>query len=115
MVVAKAKARPHGVNDLLARERACDRNLGVARVAALVGRVAEERQLLARVLKLDAALVVDLSVNATSTKAALVGRVDDGVARKVHHAVVRNVELGVRSSQLQRIHTVQTVHKVSFV
>ena len=101
MVVAKAKARPHGVNDLLARERACDRNLGVARVAALVGAAIEDRQLPARVLKLDAAPVVDLSVDATSTEAALVGRVDDGVARKLDNAVVRNVENGVRSSQLQ--------------
>ena len=42
----------------------------------------EDRQLPARVLKLDAAPVVDLSVNATSTEAALVGRVDDRRARE---------------------------------
>ena len=48
----------------------------------------------ARLIKLFAAPVVDLSVDATSAEAALVGRVDNGVSRKPDHAVMRNVERG---------------------
>jgi hypothetical protein len=95
VVGAKTDARPHGVNDFIARELARDRNLGVAGVAALAKeRVVEERQPQARLIKLFAAPVVDLCVDATSAEAALVGRVDNGVSRKPDHAVVRNVERG---------------------
>eukprot|EP00966_Prymnesium_polylepis_P082420 1908576-Prymnesium_polylepis.1 len=78
VIGAKTEARSHGVNDMLARELARDRNLGIARVAALVRAAVEGRELAACLIKLFATPVVDLTVDATSAKAALVGRVDDG-------------------------------------
>ena len=80
---------------MFARERACDCDLCVAFVAAFPRSAIEERKGFARIEEFITTEITDPAVNATSTKASLVGGVDDGVARKVDHAVVRNVERGV--------------------